>query len=44
VLELPKVPDSTDILAVYRAELSPEGDLVGYRRVERHQRGRAGGR
>lgn len=44
VLEMPKVPSSTDILAVYRTELSPDGDLVGYRRVERHPRGQAGGR
>jgi hypothetical protein len=44
VLEMPRVPDSTDILAVYRAELSPDGDLVGYQRVERYPRGQVGGR
>jgi hypothetical protein len=40
VLESRRVPDSTDLLAVYRVELDQEGELVGYRREQRYHRGR----
>ncbi|MFG3497685.1 gas vesicle protein [Streptomyces sp. NPDC047928] len=41
VLELPRVPDTTSLLASYEVELDSEGELTGYRRVRRYQRGRA---
>lgn len=44
VVETRRIPDSTDILAIYRVELDPEGELVAYRRIERHSRGQVGER
>ena len=44
VVETRRVPDSTDILAVYEAELDAEGELVGYRRVKRYSRCQMGER
>lgn len=44
VVETRRVPDSTDILAVYEAELDAEGELVGYRRVKRYSRCQVGER
>lgn len=41
VLEARRIPDSTDILAVYQVVLDPEGELVSYRRDRRYHRGRA---
>jgi len=41
VLETHRIPDSTDILAVYRVEIDNEGELVSYRRDQRYYRGRA---
>jgi hypothetical protein len=41
VVEARRIPDSTDILAVYRVELDADGDLVSYRRDDRYHRGRA---
>ena len=38
VVETRRVPDSTDVLAVYEAELDAEGELVAYRRVKRYSR------
>jgi Gas vesicle synthesis protein GvpO len=38
VVETRRIPDSTDILAVYEAELDPEGELLAYRRVKRYSR------
>lgn len=40
VLESHRIPDSTDLLAVYSVELDADGELVGYRREERYHRGR----
>jgi hypothetical protein len=40
VIEDQRVPSSADILAVYEAELDPDGDLVSYRRTARYPRGR----
>lgn len=42
VLELRRIPATTDVLAVYEVTVSPTGDLVGYRRVDRYLRGAAG--
>lgn len=41
VVESHRIPDSTDILAVYEAELDGDGELVSYRRRQRYYRGRA---
>ncbi|MER7707123.1 gas vesicle protein GvpO [Kitasatospora sp. NPDC097605] len=41
VLETRRIPDSTDILAVYQVALDQEGELVSYRRERRYHRGRA---
>lgn len=41
VVESHRVPSSTDMLAVYEAEMDAEGELVGYRRVRRYTRGRS---
>ncbi|MEV6206253.1 gas vesicle protein GvpO [Kitasatospora sp. NPDC051914] len=40
VLETRRVPDSNDILAVYRVVLDNDGDLVSFRRERRYLRGR----
>lgn len=41
VVETHRIPDSTDILAVYRVEVDEEGELVSYHRDRRYYRGRA---
>ena len=38
MIELRKVPDSTDVLAVYEALLSDGGELLSYERVRRYRR------
>jgi hypothetical protein len=40
VLEDERVPSSADILAVYEAELDPDGGLLSYHRSSRYTRGR----
>jgi hypothetical protein len=35
-----RIPSSADILSAYEAEIGPNGDLLGYRRVRRYARGR----
>ena len=39
VVEVSRIPDSADILAVYDVRLDPDGDLISYRRVRRYARG-----
>ncbi|OAR22766.1 gas vesicle protein [Streptomyces sp. ERV7] len=41
VLELARVPDTMSLLASYEVELDPHGELTGYRRRRRYERGRA---
>ncbi|MFC8126904.1 gas vesicle protein [Streptomyces sp. NPDC057302] len=41
VLELTRVPDTMSLLASYQVECDPQGELLGYRRVRRYERGRA---
>ncbi|MBZ6226207.1 gas vesicle protein GvpO [Streptomyces olivaceus] len=41
VLELERVPDTMSLMASYQVELDAEGQLTGYRRVRRYERGRA---
>jgi hypothetical protein len=38
-VELRRIPDSADILAVYEIVLDPRGELVSYSREQRYQRG-----
>ncbi|GAB2892651.1 gas vesicle protein [Streptomyces deserti] len=44
VLELPRVPDTMSLMASYQVELDPQGQLTGYRRVRRYERGRSDAR
>jgi Gas vesicle synthesis protein GvpO len=39
VVEVSRIPDSADILAVYDVRLDTDGDLLSYRRVRRYARG-----
>ncbi|MFF9767957.1 gas vesicle protein [Streptomyces sp. NPDC014636] len=41
VLELERVPDTMSLMASYQVELDPQGQLTGYRRARRYERGRA---
>ena len=41
VLELSRVPDTMSLMASYQVELDQEGQLTGYRRVRRYERGRS---
>jgi hypothetical protein len=41
-LEMPRIPSTTDVLAVYEVTLDAAGELVGYERVARYVRGDAG--
>ena len=43
VVELSRVPNSTDLLGCYLVALDDNGELVGYERVRRYQRGQPGG-
>ncbi|HEY2200424.1 MAG TPA: gas vesicle protein [Solirubrobacteraceae bacterium] len=43
VVELSRVPNSTDLLGCYVVRLDDDGELVGYERVRRYQRGQPGG-
>lgn len=42
VVELERVPRSTDILASYQVEVNQEGELMGYERVRRYYRNQPG--
>jgi hypothetical protein len=39
VIEDRRIPSSTDVLAIYQADVSATGDLVAYRRLRRYRRG-----
>lgn len=41
VLEDERVPSSADILAIYEANLDPDGSLLSYRRTRRYPRSRS---
>lgn len=41
VVELARIPNSTDVLGVYAVTLDSGGDLAGYRRVRRYNRSQA---
>lgn len=41
VVEVPRIPDTTSLLATYEVDLDADGALRGYRRVRRYRRGAA---
>lgn len=43
VVELQRVPNSTDLLGCYAVSLDQDGEVVGYERRRRYQRGSTGG-
>jgi len=43
VVELERIPRTTDILASYVVELDDEGELMGYERVHRYYRNEVNG-
>lgn len=43
VVEVDRVPSSTDVMATYAVYVDGRGDLLSYERVERFVRGQAGG-
>jgi len=42
VLELSRIPNTTDVLATYEVDVDRDGELEGYRRAHRYVRGVAG--
>jgi hypothetical protein len=42
VLELARVPDTTDVLACYELRLDQAGEPITYRRTRRYHRGQVG--
>lgn len=43
VVETHRIPDTTDVLAIYRVQVDGGGDVEGYQRLERYIRGKAEG-
>ena len=41
VVELERIPNSTDVLGAYRVTLDEDGEVVGYRRIRRYVRSQA---
>lgn len=39
VVEDRRIPSSTDVLAIYQADLDQSGELISYRRIKRYKRG-----
>ena len=39
VVEVRRIPDTTDVLALYELDVDADGDLEGYRRLRRYARG-----
>jgi len=42
VVEVRRIPDTTDVLAIYEIEADEEGNVEGYRRLRRYSRGTGG--
>jgi hypothetical protein len=42
VLEVRRIPETTDVLALYEITVDEDGDLEGYRRLRRYVRGTPG--
>ena len=43
VLELSRIPNTTDVMGTYAVQLDERGTLRGYKRARRHIRGQADG-
>lgn len=43
VVEVRRIPDTTDVLALYEVTVDEDGDVEGYRRLRRYGRGVPGG-
>lgn len=43
VVETRRIPDTTDVLAIYRVQLDRSGEIEGYQRLERYIRGKTEG-
>jgi Gas vesicle synthesis protein GvpO len=41
VVELARIPNTTDLLGAYEVKLDDDGELTGYRRLRRYARGQA---
>ncbi len=41
VVELQRIPNSTDVLGCYRVDVDDGGEVVGYRRLRRYNRSQA---
>ena len=41
LVELRRIPDSSDMLATYQVQLDAEGHLLGYKRTRRYRRDEA---
>lgn len=39
MVEVHRIPNTTDVLALYEVEVDEKGDLQGYRRIRRYARG-----
>ena len=42
VVEARRIPDTTDVLALYEVQVDNDADLLGYHRVRRYVRGKPG--
>jgi hypothetical protein len=42
VVESRRIPDTTDVLALYEVEVDENAELLGYHRVRRYVRGKPG--
>ncbi len=40
VVETRRIPDTTDVIALYEVDVDSQGELVGYSRTRRYVRGR----
>ena len=43
VIELARIPNSTDVLGEYAVSLDDDGEVIAYRRMRRYQRSQADG-
>lgn len=43
VVETERIPDTTDVLAIYRVQLDEDGDVEAYQRLDRYIRGKTEG-
>ena len=41
VCELPRIPNTTDVMATYVVQMDDSGGLLGYKRERRYRRGDA---